>query len=104
MQLKAVCRVPVGDLSLEIGWQVDDVNGTKWAFLWADTAADAQAFRNVRNLGLGSDFDTEFAGAHHWARLLAFLSTFLESCQLSSPPVVDHTICLTFGLHCGASK
>ena len=30
----------MGDLSLEIRRQVDNVDGTKRAFLWADTTAD----------------------------------------------------------------
>jgi hypothetical protein len=47
----------VSDLSLKIGGQVDDVNGTEWAFLGADTASDAQSLGNVGDLGLGSDFD-----------------------------------------------
>ena len=41
VQLEAVCRVTMGDLGLEIGRQIDDVDGTKWAFFGANTTTDA---------------------------------------------------------------
>lgn len=41
MQFEAVGRVPVGDLCLEIGGEVDDIDGAKGTFLRADTAANA---------------------------------------------------------------
>jgi hypothetical protein len=43
MQLERVRRVSVGDLGLEVRRQVDDVDGIERAFLWADTAPNAQA-------------------------------------------------------------
>jgi hypothetical protein len=43
MKFETVRRVAVGDLCLEICWQIDNANGPKWAFLWADTTSDAQA-------------------------------------------------------------
>lgn len=52
----------MGDLSLKIGWQVDDMNGTEWALLWTDTTTDTESLRDVGNFRFGSDFDTEFAG------------------------------------------
>jgi hypothetical protein len=67
----------MGDLGLEIGGQVDDVDGVEGAFLWADTASDAEALRNEGDLGGRVDFDTQFARADDWARLFAFLSAFL---------------------------
>ena len=79
MKLEAICRIAVGDLGLEVGGQVDDVDGPKGAFLWANTASDAKAFRDKCNLGLCVDFDAEFAGTDHWAGLLAFLATFLDN-------------------------
>jgi hypothetical protein len=42
MKLKAVRGVAVGDLSLQVCWQIDDADGPKRAFLWADTTSDAQ--------------------------------------------------------------
>lgn len=42
MQLEAVGRVSMGDLGLEICWQIDDVDGTEGTFLWADTASNAK--------------------------------------------------------------
>ena len=71
----------MGDLSLEVRWQVDDVNGTEGTFLRADTTPDTKPLRDVGNFGLGRHFDAEFACPDDWAGLLAFLSTFLVSCQ-----------------------
>jgi hypothetical protein len=41
MQLEAVCRIPMGDLSLQVGGQIDDVDGIERTLLWADTATNA---------------------------------------------------------------
>ena len=78
MKLEAVGRIAVGDLGLEVRGQVDDVDGTEWALLGADTTADTEALRDVSYLGFRSDFDAEFAGSHNGAGFLAFLSTFLR--------------------------
>jgi len=78
MQLEAIGAVPVRDLRLEVGGQVDDVDGIEWTLLRADTASDAQAFRDEGDLAFGSDFDAEFARPHDRARLLALLATFLR--------------------------
>jgi hypothetical protein len=40
MQFEAVGGVSVGNLSLEIGRQIDDVDGIEGAFLWANTATN----------------------------------------------------------------
>lgn len=101
MQLETVCRVSVGDLSLKIGWQIDDMDCSKGAFFRADTTTDAQPLRDIGDLGLGSNFDTEFAGSNHRAGLLAFLSTFLG--PVSPTAHLDIILnSLTFGLHCRA--
>lgn len=52
----------MSDLSLKVGWQVDNVDSTKRAFFRADTTTDAQTFGYVGNFGLGRDFDTQLAG------------------------------------------
>lgn len=78
MQLEAVGRVTVGDLCLEVGWQVDDVDSTEWTFLRADTATDTEALGNEGDFGFGCHFDTKFACADHRARLFTLLTTFLE--------------------------
>jgi hypothetical protein len=78
VKLEAVGRIAVGDLGLEVCGQVDDVDGTEWALLGTDTTADTEALRDVSYLGLGSDFDAEFASSHNGAGFLAFLSTFLR--------------------------
>lgn len=77
VQLEAVRRVSVSDLGLEVGGQVDDVDGVKGAFLRADTATDTQALRDEGDLGFGGDFDAQFAGAYDGTRFLAFLPAFL---------------------------
>jgi len=81
MELEAVGGVSVGDLGLEIGWQIDDVDCSEWAFLWADTATNAQTFGDEGNLGGIFDFDTETATADDRAGFLALLSTFLRNTQ-----------------------
>ena len=53
----------MGNLCLEVGRQVDDLDSTKRALLGADAAANAESFRDVCDLGLGRDLDAEFAGA-----------------------------------------
>ena len=47
----------MGDLGLEVGGQVDDVDGVEGALLRADTASYAQAFGDEGDLGAGVDFD-----------------------------------------------
>jgi hypothetical protein len=44
MKLEAVRGVTMGDLGFEVCWQIDNTDGPKRAFLWADTTPDAQAF------------------------------------------------------------
>jgi hypothetical protein len=68
----------VGDLGLEVGGQVDDVDGVEGAFLRADTATDTQALRDEGDLGLGGDFDAQLARTDYGTRLLAFLPAFLR--------------------------
>ena len=77
MKLEAVGRVPVGDLGLEVGGQVDDGDGIKGAPLGADTASDTQGLGDVGDARLGGDLDTELATPDDGAGLLAFLATFL---------------------------
>jgi len=68
----------VCDLTLEVRGQIDDVDGVEWAFLRADTTSYAKSLTDKGDLAGGLDFDAEFAGLDDWARLLAFLSTFLR--------------------------
>ena len=76
VQLEAVGRVAVGDLGLEVGGQVDDVDGVKRALLGADAAPDAQPLRYEGDLAVGRDLDAQLAGAHDGAGLFAFLPAF----------------------------
>jgi hypothetical protein len=73
----------MGDLGLEVGGQVDDVDGVKGAFLGADTASDTEALRDEGDLGSIVDFDTQLARADDWTRLFAFLSAFLRSVSIA---------------------
>lgn len=49
VELEAVGGVSVGDLRFEIGWQIDDIDSSKWAFLWTDTASNAKTLRDEGN-------------------------------------------------------
>lgn len=84
MQLEAVGRVTVGDLCLEVGRQVDNVDSTERTFLRADTATDTEALGNEGDFGFGGHFDTKLACAHHRARLFALLTTFLDGSTVMS--------------------
>lgn len=101
MQLETVCRVSVRNLSLEVCGQVDNVNGTKRAFLWTDTTTNTQTLRNVGNLGLGRNFYAKFASSDDRAGFLAFLTAFLFGSEWFLCLV---SIAHTFGLHCGAEN
>lgn len=72
----------MGNLGLEIRWQIDDVDGSERALLWADTTSNAETLRNEGDLRLGRYFDTETSTSHNRAGLFAFLSAFLG--QLSA--------------------
>lgn len=78
MELETVGRVPVGDLGLQVGRQVDDMDSAERTFLGTDTATNAKTFGNEGDLGLGSHFNTELSGTDDGARLLALLTTFLQ--------------------------
>jgi hypothetical protein len=71
------------DLGLEVGGQVDDVDGVEGAFLGADTAADAEALGDEGDLGGVGDFNAQLARADHGTRLLAFLPAFLGRVSLA---------------------
>lgn len=70
------------DHGLQVGWEIDDANGVKWASLGTDTASDAETFGNKGNTRVGRDFNAELARFDDRARLFAFLTTFLD--QISS--------------------
>jgi hypothetical protein len=79
VELEAVGRVSMGNLGLEVGRQVDNMDCTEWALLGTDTATDAQSLRDESNFRFGGDFDTELAGSDNRARFLAFLTAFLRT-------------------------
>lgn len=65
------------DLGLEVGGQVDDVDGVEGAFLWANTATDTEPLGDEGDFGRVVHFDTQLARADNWTRLFTFLSAFL---------------------------
>lgn len=67
----------MGNVGLEIRGQVDDIDGSKWALLRADTASNAEGFRDECNLGFWSDFNAQATTSNNRTRFLALLSTFL---------------------------
>lgn len=97
MELEAVGGIPVGDLTLQVGGQVDNVNGAERTFLRADTATDTQALGNECDLRLVGHLNTEFTGPDNGAGLFALLTTFLY--QSASDLSKNWTSFHTFGLH-----
>jgi hypothetical protein len=77
VELEAVGRVTVGDLRLEVGGQVDDVDGIERTFFRANTTTDTETLGDEGNLGCVFDLNTELAGTDDRAGLLALLTTFL---------------------------
>ena len=77
MKLKAVGRISMGDLGLEIGRQVDNIDGAERTFFGTDAASDTKAFGYESNFRLRCDLDAEPAGSDDGTRLFAFLATFL---------------------------
>ncbi len=61
MQFERVGRVPMRGVLFQVRGQIDNVAGFKRTFLDADTAANAQFFRNKGNLGCWIDFYTQLA-------------------------------------------
>lgn len=77
VELETVGRVTVGDLRLEVGGQVDDVDGIERTFLGTDTATDTETLRDESDLGRVFDLNTELSGTDDGAGFLALLTTFL---------------------------
>lgn len=76
MQLEAVRAISVGNLALEVGGQVDNIDRIKRAALWANTTTDTEGLGDEGQLGVGLDFNTELSATNNGARLFAFLTTF----------------------------
>jgi hypothetical protein len=81
MELETVGGVSMSDHGLEVGGKIDDHNGFEGTFFRADTATDAEPFRDEGDFGGTVDFDAQFACSDDGARLLALLTTFLERYQ-----------------------
>lgn len=102
MELETVRGVSMGDVGLEIRRQIDDVDCSEWALLGANTASNTKGFRDERDLGFRGDLDAETSTAHHRARFLALLTTFLFVKSLAFiphwAPSTRRTIYLGFAL------
>lgn len=83
MELETVGRVAVGNLGLQVGRQVDDMDSAERTFLGTDTATNAKAFGNEGDLGFGAHFNTELSGTDDGAGLLALLATFLQNMSIT---------------------
>ena len=78
MKLEAVGRISMSNMGLKIRGQIDNVDGSEWAFLRADTASNAEGFRDECNLGFRSDFNAQATTSNDRTGFLALLSTFLK--------------------------
>lgn len=61
MQLERVGGVTVGDFLLQVGWQVDDMDGAKGAALHTDTATNAELLRDEGYFGGWGDLNTQLS-------------------------------------------
>ena len=77
MKLEAVRGVAMGDLSFEVCWQIDNTDGPKRAFLWADTTSNTESLGDECNLGFGRNFNAETSASHDGAGFLTLLAAFL---------------------------
>lgn len=77
VKLETVGRVTVGDLGLEVGGQVDNVNGTEGTLLGTDTTTNTQALGDEGDLRGRVDLNAKLSCADHGTSLLALLTTFL---------------------------
>lgn len=68
----------MGDLSLEVGGQVDDVDGVEGTLLRTDTTSNAQPLRYKGNLAVRVDFNAQLASSHDGTGLLALLPALLR--------------------------
>lgn len=99
VQLEAVGGVTVCDLALEVGGQVDNLDGVEGALLGADTASDTQALRDEGDFAGVVDFDTQLAGLDDGTRLLALLTTFLRLALVrvdDGDTVEEYELCVLF--------
>lgn len=78
MELEAVCRVSMSDLSLKICGKIDDIDSVEWTLFRAYTAADAKSLRDESDLRFWRDLDTQLPCPHNGTGLLAFLTAFLR--------------------------
>lgn len=82
MQLERVGTVAMCGFSLQIGGEVDDLDGIERTLLHANTASDAQLFRDERYLGSRCYFNTQLPYLVYGAVCLAFLLALLGLASL----------------------
>ncbi|KAI3494682.1 hypothetical protein L1887_40498 [Cichorium endivia] len=76
VELERVGAVSVRGLVLEVGGQLDNVDGLEGALFGADTTADAERFGDEGDLARRRHLDTQTAHADDGTRLLALLTAF----------------------------
>lgn len=77
VELETVGAVTMGSKLAEVSREVDNLDGFERALLDAETATDAEIFRDVAKFGGGGDFDTKFTGLVDGAALSTFLLALL---------------------------
>jgi len=76
MELETVGAVTMSSKLGEVSREVDNLDGFEGAFLDAETATDAEIFRDVADFGGRGNFDTKFTGLVDGAALSTFLFAF----------------------------
>lgn len=99
MQFEAIRGVTMGDLRLEVGRQVDDVDCAEWALLGANTTSYAECLGYEGDFRRRIDFNTEATTANNRARFLALLPTFLFPSLVSCNYRSNKCIYLWFALY-----
>jgi len=77
VELEGVGAVTMGGELAEVGGEIDNLDGFEGALLHAETATDAEIFRDLAEFGGGGNFDTELTGLVDGAALSTFLLALL---------------------------
>jgi hypothetical protein len=76
VELETVGAVTMGSKLGEVSREIDNLDGFEGAFLDAETATDAEIFRDMAKFGSRGNFDTKFTGLVDGAALSTFLLAF----------------------------
>lgn len=84
MQLKAVRSITVSSLFLQVGGEVDDLNGLVRALLHAESAADAELLGDLRDRVGGCHLDAKLSLHVDRAAFLAFEVALLRPASVDA--------------------